>query len=1068
MSVQRNATTGESHDPAHEQWIVALRTGWLSTQIASSASLEAEKFGDELEKTLTNGCMPGVANRAWLQRLPLSVIRQIAAIFDGQKIKALPKCVREVPKEASTLLLDATFLQREAAAQVLAHHIIHGSASPFRISRLGKSELGKNKDAREWQSLYDDATLRDSFKNVAATLRDPKKTTAERLKAVDQLASLIGPQRGQAGMPWWEQIDFALRSRLFAWPLLVMGNPWVGLSLPVEIDLLTAETPPKQGDAAIRVDDPQFKFDEQFTQALTAAVNAAKTLWFDSNCCDFGGSRTVSVERTRVKFSFTTAGKMLQPMLGRDTFEVSGPSAGPYFAVAVLARLLGRQWTIDTAVTGKLHKPVMRLFDAYFPERTAGTVVDYQLEPVQGLSAKAEFAKKCGLFNRVHIVNAPVGDHYETLSGVADELLLQPWRRDGFVRCPEVEWAALKAPDGRADASKVAEVRRRIGQEKVVELPAGHSPLAVAEALRNPSRTLRRPRVLFVRVDENETNIRAWQTIAAACGAPEALLERIRRATVETAPAAVAALLNAPSPQHPGHAPPDVLVLIDSHLLDRQVKYNPAPSSRPIAPATVFAEIEALLQVDPVLTTASQTRIILVPGDDSKRDAVPPNEAWPDGYFFPNGLDLKALRDLAVFRYGFSCAAARGLLKRRSELVRELQQFDVETTWNKFFKRNIASGVGTLRQTSGGYLHMPAKLRTALLGYREPWADDKKQRWFCGSRHLAAALALAPFADPKGQTFGLPMDEALAPANITEAVHHLETAYRAFQANGAANPSNEATSPLRHLQRFANINDWRTVRSLRQQNHAADAAAIARELIEEQEQAGEIPHALSYIHYAMALAEMIEASDQPGTIATKFVDAVAAIVKARAACLTALEQKYCTMRLNSEVSNRAYEILQFKDADPLTLAAAGTLLNDTDDYVEKNRSADKDSRPEGDWFERKGNCEADHARAFGYYLFGTRDADRWGQNWVLAVGAAALAGVAITLDGAAPPNQLCATLLAEGNALRALQELVDGTSNLPSKQIKVAFTRLESRCDRDLLPSYVNDRWRKAKAILDP
>ena len=190
--------------------------------------------------------------------------------------------------------------------------------------------------------------------------------------------------------------------------------------------------------------------------------------------------------------------------------SLSDRSAEAYFAQIILGRLLGRGNVMVSAITGVIGEESRD--DQEFGQ------LNFPLEIPQGMAEKIQFAAATGLFERIVLPmgkesrdaaeealksldvsnrddtgNSPVSwqkvevVYAKDLRSLGDHVHLYGWRRQRYIRCPEVEWAIHG--DGRpglihpSEDKRVRDVIARLASNASPVIKLEVAPAVLASAL---------------------------------------------------------------------------------------------------------------------------------------------------------------------------------------------------------------------------------------------------------------------------------------------------------------------------------------------------------------------------------------------------------------------------------------------------------------------------------------------------------------------------------------------------------------------------------------------------------
>jgi hypothetical protein len=859
------------------------------------------------------------------------------------------------------------------------------------------------------------------------------------------------------GVPWCEQIENVLFHHVFGWPMLVadvakppgQGRSYCcgqircpAVALPVMVDVFLDESRNLPGQIEI-VGDGAFDRGDvyqgdsaglSFADHLIRAHRAARHLWLAERSA--GEPFSHKVGSSTARFDFGVATEIIRgacPDIKR--IVLGGGSASAYLSQLVLARLLGRLGPVSGGVSGMIGEQIRPGYGTYG--------CDHALEPVGHASDKVLYAFDAHLYGRLvlpahgttttaisellHDIEQGVDDecsrqtasvvYTKTLAGVADIVQEAPWRRNAYVRCPEVAWAVHgygRNRDGILPLGDrgVAEVlsRLRANDANLMEFD-DVGPRAVASAFCHLERRAQASGrgstpVLFwqfIRVSEGQSQIldedaELWHILWRLTGAQAAAFDLFRTCpTREAATRRLADVLSRFEPREdaPAHRAPDVIVLVGTNALRDSYERWEQKLSRPLAPWGILEEMRKRndLPISPcrqdcheLRDALGRTRVILLA--EGVRDDLPPVEK-PDA----SDQDWALLKALSIFRWGFTQAMAAAVLGESG-----LHGRDVRSRLKDLRQRDL------LREFRGEY-HIPVILRDQAVA-----ADSKTPAHVRANRHRSAGLAMAPYAS-EARLPSLLYEDSFRPETALEAYHHLLRAMD-LQGEASAQPGHFKTARTRKgdlrrivhiLVRAAMLPGWGLVHRLLKSklyDAADDASYAANELLEAfrrhpdnprrqpDDEVGIIPpHPLDFLRAARAAAQRDPVVHPP-------TQAVAWYEAALAACRFYADPTNFRVYEAEEV-NKLQVLPYFANylatlSDPAAQKRAVELDREIEEIMTKVRLQ---HRMPGEWFERVGDQALRPEEAAVHYARGIEYAPDWHQLAFKALGAGILAGV---------------------------------------------------------------------------
>lgn len=950
--------------------------------------------------------------------LPGSVLHILGKLDNAR----IPRSLHDIVQRAARGALEKLSPQQNsplAKAEILAHQIMNGSGSVTRLTRLAIS-LERNK----WSALT--ALERNpnfvSFSKTVESLRAWEGGTAQRIDAIAALSSF-------PGLPYVAQVRNILLHHAFAWPLLVCSGAAISLPVAVDIEL---DRPVGAGDFVLPENYGAFNLRNEpvivaggrgvsWTEHLQQARDVAVLLWAKGhgNCGEF----RKNVQRHQARFNFYWASKIAALAFGDDCgvkLPLEGGSAAAYFAQTVLARLLGRRWCLSSAVTGAIGKRVAFCQQpGHPPKNELSYDRDYWFASVDGVGEKYRFVRTTHSFERfvvpfgkeeeIHTARRKMADEVRgdkagadgdevqvfyprKLSGVADVVQVEGWRKTHFIRCPEVAYAIRE--DWQNKLPEAHQVQQLIAQSSVSVLSLGNRPSVVASAIAEINRRLHKyaedviaeksanadrskTRVhrgavgplapglswCVVRAVEEEQDAGFWRTLWRIIGAPLGDFELFRNsATREVAAERLAEALNhyMPDKSAPSHSAPDVIVIIGLEKFDEGMRKNEAPLARPLAVTPLLDELNtrSLLRPSParsleyVRRLAGVARFVIVPECDE--DSV------PQGQINLSEDERNVMSALATFRFGFSQQMASLLLSEFGIIGSDVRR-DLLNLKNR----------GALREVSGQYF-MSHAMRRFLR--REIDDSDSTE----ANRQKAAGIALAPYTTA-APVPGLAYDAAFLPENVNEAEYHFARAYKLYGRTDNQIMQGEIKPWFQRVCRFAAVPHWGAVGRLIKANMGKDAYELAAELMagwREHGGGGKLPpHPVQYVALIEAMAKWTVEGRSPDTVNQLYLEGL------NACSAYPREASFCEILLAATYSVYLYrQFPKMKEE-----------VDEADARVWVLR--DRWTNVRGDWFEKNADCILSHQDAVGHYELGICYARQYRQNWIKYLGACMLTNV---------------------------------------------------------------------------
>jgi hypothetical protein len=222
-------------------------------------------------------------------------------------------------------------------AQLVAQMLLQTTTSARALAGVGRESI----DAT-WQACVLDRDLRDAVEAVSAS-QVVEQSTADRVKAIGQLASIVKSKTGPFRLSWWPQVEYHLVNRLFAWPLCALREGTThttGLSYPLSIDVRPG-TPGMvrliKGDGVTAGDK---RDNSDFVASMQTAFGAGLDLWHSQN-----GSAPEAlkkhVARAELIVDCTPTSAIVSAFGPHFGAHIVGRSLEAYVATLVLGRLSG-------------------------------------------------------------------------------------------------------------------------------------------------------------------------------------------------------------------------------------------------------------------------------------------------------------------------------------------------------------------------------------------------------------------------------------------------------------------------------------------------------------------------------------------------------------------------------------------------------------------------------------------------------------------------------------------------------------------------------------------------------
>jgi hypothetical protein len=1041
MTTVGGTTRPEGEVDSQTRWLEGHQIGLLSYSL-----LQAEPGG-----RMIGALRSAIADKTSKEAIPVGEVPRLASL-PVQSLRFLREAtadarvagrLRELHEEVNDALQwlgaagEAPYgYTRLARVGTWCAHLLHGSAPPERLLRLGVGLIGYRQ-----RSLDVSEVEPGELDDPVSILRDPYTTTAQRCEAV---AAVIATLERDLSARWAIRLlESYLYRHQFAWPLIVLGETdqsgkGYAFGFPVGVDIEFFDRHQQSPTVVLGEEGPVSI--QRWRGRLRNSARIGRELWRAKHG-HFGQFRHVVYDeqqedggaRTVVTFDFTLAQELAAPHKActvkarggeaSDTpdFELSDGSADAYLAQVVLSRLLGRtpaQVNIATGVIGERHK-----------DDEGREYLNYAFRKPAGVEAKLEYVFASGHYERIVLPTGSEGEvarwlesadarwaedegdgrqtaevvYARDLHVMADAMHPHGWRQYKYIRCPDLAWAA-HGRDHRGRIRTGLLSRSNAGVKRVVKAIQSEDgksvrrldalPLEVVSALWHlqEQRTDLDPHIpptlswAFFRVRDCEQSLRFWELVLDACGAPEedlrALIEKPRFDLVVSEIADVLDRLD-PNDYRPSHRAPDVLVVVGLERIEEEEELNGLPESDPYRVAEVLAALgeKGLVSVprrkQPLL---GSTRVILVPDSPSaapvqKNDLNDRIEQWRKVIGEQAG---RYVGSGAAFLMLSRLALIRGGFTQRVAAY-ALRDFRYVRNQMREHVLHPALQLGLLRYFAGEYF-IPDDVKQAL-EKRKSTRSSHDSRKRDAQTHHEIGKALAPYVIPNVPPT-LAADVALRAENIHEAEFHLDRARELLNRKEEHEEREEIHSALNNLFLYTSLERWGTVVRLLRSRSYQDAYKLARTLISRAEEA-KAAHSSHYQLAGRAASDTAFASDNALLRNAARMDAERWFEKALA--------------LAPESSLPAY-------AEALALTNYASFLTGTNKkpirpLLERARECVLDNESDEPWrglngkpFVWAGDREEAHGEALAYYMAGVEVAPDWFDLWPMALAAAELSG----------------------------------------------------------------------------
>ena len=631
-----------------------------------------------------------------------------------------------------------------AGAKLVADRILVSNLRAPQIGKLAQSEVGCR-----WDSGAD-----ASLQSLLDTLRDRRKSTTQRLHEMSRFRKYISGHR--LLIERWKLIENAILQQWFVWPLLVSNG--LNFSLPLMVDVSWTDSQ-ELGRVDV-LNNRILDLDRDFDASLRKSREAALQLWLNKHMSWPPRFIRHIEEHLVVTIDFGAAESIIGPYYSGTHITLTGGSAGLYFVLAILSKLVNPNAMEGICATGIIGRER--------PDREGGA--DHWVTVSGGIPAKYDYAQE-NYFSSF-ITNEPQDglppnalhvSRINNLSEAAGSVFGQQWRKHRYVRTPDLAFSFRPGPrqgyTGDPPDEDVDSVVCAIKASTRPILRLNTSGRNVAQALyyinhkiQAEFETGEKARNLgtfaFVRTVPDEINDRFWRTVWSLLNGEARTFEQFQFASTSFAAAEVLAREFNRQPYHEARRAPDLLVVVlcDNGQIDEAgitaVPNGPFSRHKIRAMEKRLNDVLKQTPVPGLKPWLGQARIALVV-EDPGMELVPVSGSTS----LEDELH-EALDKLSVFRFGFTNEMARRLLK--------FDDIVVDKYLEKLKKRKFIR----FAHGAGEYMLVATERREPLTGHQ----------------HYDAALAIMGYLDPGEDARRWNLTESLAPHWIHEAQWHLHQA----------------------------------------------------------------------------------------------------------------------------------------------------------------------------------------------------------------------------------------------------------------------------------------------------
>lgn len=783
-------------------WIKAQRIGLVSSLIRTWPKQKTE---DIIANNSLNSLLFEELEDMKLNTFPPWVLSELLRLKDHQIIKELKDLLKEKkPDLAKEHIINKNLAGADGHsiiknAQIWAIALLKGYIEPRRLIDYGQQLFPDN----SWSDLEINQRELDEFIDSVKKLRmihiNIFNKNNGRFASVNKILSLLNKKT------YAYQIANILYHNQFCWPLLVLGDPELSISLPIAIEinydgLNKIRTKFYNGQADNGLDFSKWINNNNLRKARETGYK----LW-RSKHGHYGGrnnrySYREMAENMSLTFDFSLAqfigGKIFEN-INRDRIFIIGNSADSCLAQAVLDKLLGRFSLGYTAITGEVGES--NNYDFEFskilsPERKLKHVNETNFYSSAVIPSENYKELSNRSFDNINIFFP------DKQSKVADIVQSRPWRRHQYVRSPELKWYVhkylLKRKNnllGNNRAKTLASFQENINMkiENVIEEIESNkkpvlslkniSPLQLMSALwyiNNIKRkdkfdydknyTLTPPKFSWavIRAIEGEQDEQFWQVFWETIGGSKTsefqdfVLSHNRGYAISKLEKALNTFN--PDENNPDFRSPDLFIIIGNETFENsyeECKKNAQSFDRSFMVSPILKKLSDSKNLkyrgpyEELNDLIGKTRIILL------RDKIQPTIIGGDPGFLKlcSREEKEFLRSLCIYRWGFNYTMAKLLAYYTNNSLKDI---DIRGIVESLMNKNV------IRETNMWY-HIPENIRKKLLW--ELTLDS-----FLGN-HYYAASSFAPYLfKDSHKTLSIPLEKAFNARYLHEARYHLD------------------------------------------------------------------------------------------------------------------------------------------------------------------------------------------------------------------------------------------------------------------------------------------------------
>lgn len=320
--------------------------------------------------------------------------------------------------------------------------IIHSDLPEYYL--LSKMSKALNKD---WRNVLQFGSKLNSFREMVRIIRSPEAID-NKIHAADIFYKSLSEMTDHKIVSSWAEVGREIISRLVNWPLIILPGNYSsdaqGFSIPITIDVQYDEL---ERNICINTEG-LGKFD--WGSALERARVIANRFWaYQHNRLPDHKIRTINAS---VILDLSHAISVFQILFGtpedseKSIGTLIGKSLEVYLAMIIISKFMGLRVFPRIAISGMIGEPIRA--DG---EDIKSNPRNWKFESVGGISAKTSWVAESQNFDRLVLPkisknklsneNADIDIRYcFDLLNVVDTVFADTWRRERYIRCPELAY----------------------------------------------------------------------------------------------------------------------------------------------------------------------------------------------------------------------------------------------------------------------------------------------------------------------------------------------------------------------------------------------------------------------------------------------------------------------------------------------------------------------------------------------------------------------------------------------------------------------------------------------------